>query len=157
MELPPDIRLHIYGDALRSDYGAILPHLCDDTLKFHDDNQPNDHCAVSKLLGITRVSKKVREESLPEFYNANVFLLGKDTASYFDRLEHLGRFQMIRHVRFSVDMRRENVAAGVLRMMRQYTKEVEGFEKWYWRGWRKKRRCVSWLQGKSYPAPLAFL
>lgn len=129
MEFPLDIRLHIYNFALRSDYGAILPHLCDDTLKFHDDNQPSDHCAVSRLLGITRVSKGVREESLPEFYAANIFLLGKDTASYFDRLEHLGRFQMIRQVRFRVDMRKEIAAASVLRMMRQYTKEVEVYEK----------------------------
>ena len=128
MELVPELREHIYSFALASDR-AILPHLCDSTLKFHDDNTPQQHGAISKLLNLTRVSKQVRDESLPIFYSTNTFMVGKDTATYFARLEHLGRFQWIRHVQFVVDTRKEASAAMIFRNLTQYIREAETYEK----------------------------
>lgn len=127
MELVPELRERIYKFALASNQ-AINPHLCDTTLQFHDDNQPHHHGAIDALLGVTRVSKQIRRESLPMFYSVNTFAVGKDTSTYFDRLEHLGRFHMIRHVRFEIDMRRESSAAMTLRNMHQFIKEAEAYE-----------------------------
>lgn len=127
MDLAPELRDRIYAFALVSDR-AILPHLCDHDLKFHDDNQQH-HGATNRLLGITKVSKQVRDEALPIFYSANTFQVGNDTVTYFDRLRHLGRFQMIRHVQFDIVMRKEMRAAGILRGMNQYIKEANAYEK----------------------------
>ncbi|KAH7388870.1 hypothetical protein BKA66DRAFT_460993 [Pyrenochaeta sp. MPI-SDFR-AT-0127] len=127
MELAPELRERIYRFILASD-GPINPHLCDTKLEFHDDSQPRRHGAIGALLRITRVSKQVREESLPVFYSVNTFTIGKDTATYFDRLEHLGRFHMIRHVRFDIDMRKESSTALTLRSMNQFIKEAEAYE-----------------------------
>ena len=127
MKLAPELRERIYAFALACDL-PILPHLCDNTLKFHDDNQ-KDHNAVSALLGVTRVSKKFHTEALPMFYAANTFQVGDDTATYFDRLEHLGRFHMIRQVQFYIMMRKEVRAPGILRGMHQYIKAADAYEK----------------------------
>ena len=125
------IRRSIYALALHTGR-PIKPHLCDypdhDTIQFHDDNQL-DHFATSDLLGITRVNKETRAEALPIFYSANTFEVGPDTTTYFDRLAYLGRFDMIRHVRFSIEMRKESTSPGLLRRMHQYIKEADAFEK----------------------------
>jgi hypothetical protein len=132
MKLPRELRERIYGFALDAD-NPINPHLChcstNSAIKFHDDNQRN-HGAVDKLLGLTRVNKEICEESLPIFYSVNVFNVGMDTTTYFDRLEYLGRFQLIRHVRFGIlgYVRSEYKAAGILHCMNQFIKETNAFE-----------------------------
>ncbi|KAF1840762.1 uncharacterized protein K460DRAFT_321217, partial [Cucurbitaria berberidis CBS 394.84] len=147
MELAPELRERIYDFALASER-PILPHLCDRTLKFHDDNQ-QQHDATNRLLGITKVSKKVRNEALPMFYSANTFQVGSDTVTYFDRLEHLGRFHLIRHVRFDIPMRREMRAGGILRGMNQYIKEADAYEAEFLTGQPSTRTC-SYLIGSSF-------
>jgi hypothetical protein len=131
MELAFELRERIYGFALDTDR-PIKPHLCDypadEIIQFHDDHQ-EDHFAISHLLNITRVSKQIRAEALPVFYSANTFAVGPDTTTYFDRLAYLGRFDMIRHVRFSIETRNENSAPSILRRMNQYIKEAGTFEK----------------------------
>ncbi|KAJ4367642.1 hypothetical protein N0V83_007227 [Neocucurbitaria cava] len=131
MKFAPELRERIYAFALASDR-AILPHLCDNTtdkVTFHDDNQQQQHDSVHKLLGITRVSKQIRKESFPVFYSANTFEVGSDTVTYFARLEHLGRFHMIRHVDFKICMYKETRAGGILRDMNQYIKMADAYEK----------------------------
>ncbi|KAF1943227.1 hypothetical protein EJ02DRAFT_343642 [Clathrospora elynae] len=128
MELAPELRERIYEYALSTDH-PISPHLCDSSVKFHDDSQ-RAHNAIDQLLGITKVSKQIRAESLPMFYSANAFNVGKDTTSYFDRLEHLGRFHMVRHVRFEIYMeKQDNAAVRLLRRMNQYIKEEDRYIK----------------------------
>ena len=131
MDLTLELRRSIYAFALHTGR-PIKPHLCDypahDTIQFHDDNQL-DHFATNDLLGITRVNKETRAEALPIFYSANTFEVGPDTTTYFDRLAYLGRFDMIRHVRFSIEMRKESTSPGLLRRMHQYIKEADAFEK----------------------------
>jgi hypothetical protein len=135
MKLPRELRERIYGYALKAD-DPINPHLCDrakdaktgiEIIKFHDDNG-NDHGSVTKLLGVTRINKEVRKESLPIFYSANTFVVGMDTTTYFARLEYLGRFNMIRHVCFSIEMRCVTKSAGILRRMNQYLKTASAYE-----------------------------
>jgi hypothetical protein len=136
LQLPLELRKRVYELALRTDR-AIRPHLCDarssGTIHFHDDNQhhnrnhPN-HAAISSLLGITRVSKQVRLESLPCFYSANTFEIGDDTATYFSRLEQLNRFHMIRHVRFGVEMHSERAAAEMLEHMTKHIKAADAYD-----------------------------
>lgn len=143
LELPDVLRHRIYAYALSSD-NPILPHLCspkpkdpnhsDDTIgvdnpieiKFHDDNG-DCHISVNCILGVTRVSKQVRNESLQWFYKANTFQIGDDTASYFDRLEFLGRFHMIHHVRIPIWKRPLWRTAVILRHMSQYIEEDETY------------------------------
>ncbi|KAI4615071.1 hypothetical protein J4E80_006577 [Alternaria sp. BMP 0032] len=131
MELSVELRQRIYALALDTDR-PIRPHLCDYTddqvIQFHDDNAEH-HFATSDLLGITRVSKQVREESLPMFYSTNTFSIGYDTSTYFDRLAYLGRFHMVRHVRFQIDNRKESMSPSILRRMNQYIKEADVYEK----------------------------
>ncbi|KAI4661303.1 uncharacterized protein J4E79_005116 [Alternaria viburni] len=131
MELSVELRQRIYALALDTDR-PIRPHLCDYTddqvVQFHDDNAEH-HFATSDLLGITRVSKQVREESLPMFYSTNTFSIGYDTSTYFDRLAYLGRFHMVRHVRFQIDNRKESMSPSILRRMNQYIKEADVYEK----------------------------
>jgi hypothetical protein len=136
MELPLELRERIYEYALASDH-PINPHMCDSSkdsgtgapgVKFHDDNQ-HDHGAVTKLLGVTRVNKQIREESFKIFYSANAFVVGMDTTTYFARLEHLGRFKLIRHVCFGIEMHSVNKAPSFLRRMNQYIKEEAAYEK----------------------------
>ncbi|KAL6706472.1 hypothetical protein ACN47E_005411 [Coniothyrium glycines] len=126
MDLPAEVRQRIYGFALSSDR-PIVPHLCDHSLKFHDDGQWS-HNAIDQMLGITRVSRKIREESLRTFYAANTFYVGADTTTYFARLEHLGRFHMIRHVQFDIPMSSPDSVAVTLRCFNQYIKEAEAYE-----------------------------
>jgi hypothetical protein len=130
MDLAPELRERIYGFALACPE-PVNPHLCDASfgaIKFHDASQA-EHNAVNKLLGITRASKQIRSESLPFFYSTNTFLVGNDTTTYFERLSHLGRFHLVRHVRFIIPLRSEGSAAGLLRQINQYIKEADKYEK----------------------------
>lgn len=128
MELPKECRGFIYKHILRSPR-PINPHLCDKSApvpsgtipKFHDDNQ-TPHNAISLCLGILFVCKEVRAEALPIFYSANIFVIGKDTASYFDRLACLGRFDMVQNVQFSIWNRKEKYASETLKGMVSYLK-----------------------------------
>jgi hypothetical protein len=137
LQLPPELRERVYELALRTDR-AIRPHLCDvrypGTIHFHDDNQHHNrnhanHAAISHLLGITRVSKQIRSESLPCFYSTNTFEIGDDTATYFSRLEQLNRFHMLRHVRFGVEMHSERAAAELLEHMTKHIKAAEAYDR----------------------------
>jgi len=131
MELPPELRERIFEDALNVGH-AIQPHLCTrdnhGKIKFHNDAMETDHCGIDHLLGVTRVSKQIRAESLPCFYSANTFVVGYDTAIYFTHLEHLGRFHMIRQVKFEILMRLEKRAAETLQHMNKYLRDVETYE-----------------------------
>lgn len=144
MDLPKELRKGIYALVLRSDK-TIAPHLCDQDrpghkvnvytrlpcekgIKFHDDNQKK-HDAVFKMLAITRVSRQVRSESLPVFYNVNIFDTVADTPTYFSRLQQLSRFHMIRHVNFEVRLYKgEQYSQKVLRMLLQHIEEEKTFE-----------------------------
>ncbi|KAG9186857.1 hypothetical protein G6011_09965 [Alternaria panax] len=131
MNLARELRERIYAFALDTDR-PIKPHLCDypahDAIQFHEDNQAN-HFATSDLLGITRVNKAIRSEALPVFYSANTFEIGPDTTTYLDCLAYLGRFNMIRHVRISIQTRNESTSPDLLRRMNQYIKEADIFER----------------------------
>lgn len=127
LKLAPELRERVYKHALVSDR-PIRPHLCGQVLKFHDDNQPL-HNATYAMLGITQVSKQVRLESLPMFYAANTFVVDKDTPAFFDHLEFLDRFHMIRQVQFTIVQRREICSAETLRGMKQYLKAKDDFER----------------------------
>ncbi|KAF1915115.1 hypothetical protein BDU57DRAFT_451285 [Ampelomyces quisqualis] len=136
MALPLELRERIYELALYTGQ-AIHPHLCgrkaNGAIKFHDDNQhsrqyPN-HNAINKLLGVTYVSKKVHDESLPCFYSANTFSVGADTATYFAHLERMDRFHMIRHVSFSIPLRDGKWTAQSLEQLTTYLKNVEIYER----------------------------
>lgn len=130
-DLAPELRERVYAFALASNR-PIRPHLCDSSayraLKFHDDNQ-QVHNATNKLLGITLVSRQIRAESFSVFHSTNVFEVDKDTSTYFDRPEHLGRFHMIRQVRFQIMHRLEHRATEILRGMKQYLREKDAYEK----------------------------
>jgi hypothetical protein len=135
LELPPEIKGRIYSYALSND-GPIRPHLCDstpsDAIKFHDSAQhsrlhPN-HGSINALLGITLVSKFIRAESLPLFYSSNTFAVGPDTPTYFAHLQTLGRFHLIRNVRFSIHMNAEKWTAQYLEQMTTYLKATEAYE-----------------------------
>ncbi|ORY13691.1 hypothetical protein BCR34DRAFT_586284 [Clohesyomyces aquaticus] len=85
----------------------IRPKLCTGThagpvARFHDENQPDNHTAIHRLLSVTRASKELRRKGLKIFYGSNVFVHDVDTAIYFERLTQLGRFGMIRHVSFNI-------------------------------------------------------
>lgn len=142
LRLPSEIREKVYAFALSTGQ-PILPQLCDLSLidvynyhsqvrdgspRFHDANQPKRHDAIYSLLGITRVSKLMRSESLPVFYAANTFFIGKDTSSYFDRLEYLGRFEMMRNVQFRLVHRLKKQAPETLRGLSSYLKDKAVFE-----------------------------
>jgi hypothetical protein len=135
LELPPEIKGRIYSYALSND-APIRPHLCDsapsDAIKFHDSAQhsrlhPN-HGSINALLGITLVSKFIRAESLPFFYSSNTFAVGPDTPTYFAHLQTLGRFHLIRNVRFSIHMNAEKWTAQYLEQMTTYLKAAEAYE-----------------------------
>ncbi|KAF2035009.1 hypothetical protein EK21DRAFT_107641 [Setomelanomma holmii] len=125
LKLPREIRTNVYEMAIYTGQ-PIRPHLCDeaastfgapDGINFHDQCQhsrvkPN-HSAISNFLGITRVSKEVRAEALPCFYSNNEFKIDQDTAIYFMRLQQLGRFHMLRHIRFGIDLHREEWTAQI--------------------------------------------
>lgn len=127
-ELPRELRERVYTNALACDL-PVSPQLCDNELKFHDENQ-SEHDAIYQKLGITRVSRKIRDESLPMFYSANTFSLSKDLTTYFDRLENLGRFHMIRHVQLDIYLRRAHTLAAAinLRNMNQFISEADAYE-----------------------------
>ncbi|KAF9740716.1 hypothetical protein PMIN06_011050 [Paraphaeosphaeria minitans] len=140
MELPRELRERIYGFALKSDK-PIAPHLCDEgrpapegkadygkAIRFHDENQ-TAHNATCKLLAMTRVSKQVREESLPIFYGVNTFEANGDTPTYFFHLQHLGRFHMIRHVDFWARFwKNDQYPQKHMRMLLQNIEEQKVFE-----------------------------
>ncbi|KAH3918162.1 hypothetical protein HBH56_032610 [Parastagonospora nodorum] len=135
LELPLELRKRIYEIALCTGK-EIHPILCDrqrnGSIKFHDENghsrkNPN-HNAVSKLLGVTRTSKQLREESLPCFYSANTITDTKDVTTYFAYLSHLNRFHMIRHVRLTIPLLTERWAAQLLVQMNTYVKDVEKYD-----------------------------
>ncbi|KAF2832929.1 hypothetical protein CC86DRAFT_399595 [Ophiobolus disseminans] len=136
MALPVELRKRIYEDALYTG-DVIIPHLCNAkdniAIKFHDDNHHHrtleGHCSTSRLLGITHVSKQLRDESLPCFYSANTFSINHDTATYFSRLQALGRFHMVRHVRFGINMRKEHCAAQTLQHMHKHIQDMEDYER----------------------------
>ncbi|KAF9696161.1 hypothetical protein EKO04_005894 [Ascochyta lentis] len=131
-DLPRELRERIYAHALTTGT-PIQPQLCDQFVgrgnnpKFHD-NQAVFHNSVAALLGITRVSRKIRSESVPIFYGANTFATGPDTATYFAFLQRVGRFEMVRRVMLSVSFEGEKYAAWVLRCVNQFDKEVEQHE-----------------------------
>lgn len=133
MHLPPELRERIFEHALCVGHG-IYPHLCDENrdtsrpIKFHDDARKHPARHITDLLGVTRVSKQIRAESLPCFYSANTFVVTHDTATYFTRLEHLGRFHMIRHVRFGIRMRFEKYASDTAQHVKKYLREVTEYE-----------------------------
>ncbi|KAF2447773.1 hypothetical protein P171DRAFT_470957 [Karstenula rhodostoma CBS 690.94] len=140
MELPRELRERVYEFVLKSNK-SIAPHLCDagrpahkgkancgKAIRFHDDNQAN-HNAICKMLTITRVSKQVRQESLPIFYGVNTFDTVEDTPTYFTRLEQLDRFHMIRHVNFWVRFwKSEQYPQKRLRMLLQNFEDQKVFE-----------------------------
>jgi hypothetical protein len=131
MDLPAEVRERIFEEALYTGQ-PIKPHLCDaridGKIKFHDDNQKGAHGGISKLLGITRVSKQIRAESLPCFYSANTFVVANDTATYFMRLNHIRRFRMVRNVQFEIRLRKEFRGAETLQHMNKHIKDVEAYE-----------------------------
>lgn len=129
---PTEIREHIYKIILQSDR-AISPHLCGDNpnadIRFHDKNQVK-HNAVYQSMQITRVSRKVRAESLPVFYSVNTFEVGADTPTYLLRLQHLGRFNMIHNVSFVLPFwNNPDYSQKILRMLLQNFAEQERYEK----------------------------
>jgi hypothetical protein len=135
LELPLELRERIYSIAL-SNEALIRPHLCDlppsGSIKFHDAArhsrvQPN-HGSINKLLGITRVSKAIRDESLKYFYSSNTFTVDADTPTYFARLQNLSRFHMIRNVQFRIHMNSEIWTAQYLEQMTTYLKAAEEYE-----------------------------
>lgn len=126
LDLPRELRLRIFGFVLAST-NPINPQLCNHSLKFHDTIQ-EPHNAVWEMLAITRVSQQIRQEALPVFYAVNTFLLDADLTTYFSRLEHLGRFRMIRRVQFDVFFERPESVAVTLRSMNQYIKETDEYE-----------------------------
>jgi hypothetical protein len=122
LALPQEIRSTIYELALYTGQ-PILPHLCDssiDEVKFHDDGSytPNmsfsGHNSISRLLGMTKVSKAIRAEALPCFYSTNTFQVVHDTPVYFTHLEMINRFHLIRHVQFRIQQHFPNHGAMVL-------------------------------------------
>jgi hypothetical protein len=135
LSFPLELRARIYEEALFT--GApIRPHLCDcdpnGAIKFHDATQhsrlePN-HGAINALLGITTVSKQIRDESLPCFYAANTIAIGNDTATYFLHLQRLGRFRMLHHVRVDIPMYRTVHAAQTLQLMHVYRADVAALD-----------------------------
>lgn len=136
IRLPCEIREKIYEFALSAPH-PILPHLCDfnhstqahyGSPRFHDLNQPDRHNAVHSLLGVTQVSKAIRDESLPVFYAINVFFIGKDTSSYFDRLAHLGYFHLVRQVQFHIVHRLKKRAPETLRGLSSFLKQKAMYE-----------------------------
>jgi hypothetical protein len=165
LQLPAELPARIYEAALYTGL-AIRPHLYnfqhDGAIEFHDDSLarlPPDHGAgaITKLLGITLVSKAVRAKSLPFFYFTNTFHIVADTPTYFAHLRNLGRFHLIRHVSFTfagpldkalagifeyisqfrpirrvnptcIELR-DNPAAEILEQMTTYVKDVESYER----------------------------
>ncbi|KAG9206055.1 hypothetical protein G6514_006334 [Epicoccum nigrum] len=100
LNLPLETRNRIYTYVLASDR-PIRPHLCDwgrlkktnREVRFHDDNRSGRHNSVYRLMSVTRVSRQLREESLPVFYSANLFAMGHDTSKYLAYLEEVGRLE----------------------------------------------------------------
>jgi hypothetical protein len=153
LKLPLELRERIYAYVLASDQ-TINPHLCDKTLKFHDDHQP-EHNAIDQLLRVTKVSKQLRSESLPIFYSANTFYVDKDTTTYFDRLSHLGRFHMLRNVQLDISMRPEHSAAQTLRCMTQYIKQAQQYESQLLASHTKSRSASRTLRSFYHPSASA--
>ncbi|KAF2798645.1 hypothetical protein K505DRAFT_393095 [Melanomma pulvis-pyrius CBS 109.77] len=129
MLLPGELRDRVYYYALVSD-GPILPHLCTKRsgIKFHDDNNDKGHNTTSQSLAITRISKLVRQESFPIFYNENTFAFGTDTPAYFERLTQLGRFHMVHHVSIPINFYSEENGARAMRDIRRNIIEQEKYE-----------------------------
>jgi hypothetical protein len=130
MELPPELRLRVYELVLRFDE-PIRPHKCvhghqgigipklsgPTTWVFHDENRHRaggGHNEIHKTLAITKTCKEVREESLPVFYSANVFMNGYDTLQYFQSLEARRRLDLVRKVQLRVNFRKKNNSATVM-------------------------------------------
>jgi hypothetical protein len=136
LELPPELRERMYESVLYTGQ-PIRPRLCnrrhDGAINFHDDSQHSrlnqNHGAISNLLGITRVSKKIRAESLPFFYSTNTFAVIADTPTYFAHLQNLDRFHLIRHVRFGINMLHQKWAPQYLEQMTTYLKNTEDYER----------------------------
>ncbi|RMZ69135.1 hypothetical protein GMOD_00003059 [Pyrenophora seminiperda CCB06] len=130
-QLPRELRERIYEEALRAD-GPIQPRLCHtsrgEKVKFHDEL--HKHNSIHCSLGVTMASRQLHAESLPIFYSVNTFMVAQDTATYFSRLEYLGRLQWIRQVRFNIAGLSVEKVPGVLRYMNSYIKAVDTF---YWR------------------------
>lgn len=134
-KLPHELRTTIYELALSND-APIAPQLCDKApngrVQFHDARQhsrqnPN-HIAISRLLGVTRVSKQIRAESLPCFYSANTFSITCDTPTYFGYLEYLGRFNLIRRVELNIPKFDAPFAPQILAQMKTYMSNVKSYE-----------------------------
>jgi hypothetical protein len=135
LELPQEIRLSIYELALFTGQ-PIRPHLCDSSTNkvvFHDDGSYinnktfSGHDSITRLLGITKVSKDIRAEALPCFYSSNTFAITTDTAVYFTHLEMINRFHLIRHVRFTIQMLLPSYAAKMLSSLHKHLKDAAAF------------------------------
>ena len=134
-KLPAEIRDRVYHFVLAS-HRSIVPHLCDvnefdpSQIRFHDEHDPSGaHDGAYDRMAITRVCRAVRRESLPIFYSANTFAVCDDLLTYFERLDHLGRFHMIRNVTFTIDFSHEMLAPKALRTILQTISEQETYEK----------------------------
>ncbi|KAJ4352893.1 hypothetical protein N0V95_003868 [Ascochyta clinopodiicola] len=131
LDLPLELRERIYAHALNT-HTTIQPHLCDraptnSPPKFHDANSIF-HNHISSFLGLTRVSRKIRSESLPVFYEQNLFAVGSDTLTYFAYLAHLGRLGNVRRVELRIEFQGDKYAAWVLWCVDQTDVEVEECE-----------------------------
>jgi hypothetical protein len=130
MDLPLELRQPIYEEVLVSDE-PVRPHLCQTNssgaIKFCDKSQ-STHDAMSRRLAITCVSKQVRAESLPVFYDGNTFSWTDDTLTYLERLSHLGRFHMVHHVTFPVYFYKDGYAIRALRDIQMFIKKQEDYE-----------------------------
>ena len=133
LKLPLEIRNRVYGYVLANDK-PIRPHLCDPSwrnemtrAKFHDDNSP--HGSVHKLMSLTRASRQLREESLPVFYSANLFVMGDDTSTYLAYLGEVGRLEWVQHVELFIGSMSCRNAAATLRAVHQFDAEVTGHER----------------------------
>ena len=131
-KLPQEVRKIIFRYVLANEK-PILPHLCDKEgedgePRFHDDNSAG-HASIFVLTSLTRVSKKLREESLPVFYSKNSFAVGPDTSTYFAYLESMGRLDWILRVNLTITSRSEVYAALILRFMNQFDREAESHKR----------------------------
>jgi hypothetical protein len=136
LNLPLETRNRIYTYVLANDR-PIRPHLCDwgwlkktnREVKFHDDNRSGRHNSVYRLMSVARVSRQLREESLPVFYSANLFALGHNTSTYLAYLEQMGRLEWVHRVELVVGAMPCRNAAATLRGVYQFDKEVEEYQR----------------------------